>query len=123
LHVSVRYVSFRWGFGRLGKIPAKKESALRRLEPLHSPEQLLTFYSGFNADRIEDATYRSHLEALESGYAMLEALLKDGRPFLTGKTLSIADILWSVKVLRIEDCGYPFRRNFPAVFDWYSRIT
>jgi len=54
----------------------------------------------------------------------LDRLLhSDGRPFLTGDWLSTADILWSLAVLRIDECGYPFRRNFPALFDWYQRVS
>jgi hypothetical protein len=26
-------------------------------------------------------------------------------------------------VLRLHECGYPFRRNFPALFAWYAGIS
>lgn len=124
LHVSVRYVSFRWGLGRLGKLGAREEASLRKLEQKESPEQLFAFYSRYNRDTIEQGTYDAHLRALEEGYAWLERLLQsDGRPFLTGSMFSIADIIWSCKVLRISECGYPFRHNFPAVFEWYARVS
>lgn len=124
LHVSVRYVSFRWGLGRLGRIGAKAEAALRKLEREDSPEKLVAFYSRYDRGQIDEATYRRHLKALEQGYASLDALLRsDGRPFLTGDDFSAADIIWSIKVLRILECGYPFGRNFPALFAWYRRVS
>jgi glutathione S-transferase len=124
LHVSVRYVSFRWGLGRLGKLGAKEEAALRALERKDSPEKLVHFYAGFDSDSIDAATYEAHLEALETAYGDLDRTLRsDGRAFLTGDSFSTADILWSLKILRILECGYPFRRNFPALFDWYQRVT
>lgn len=49
-------------------------------------------------------------------------LAADGRPFLTGATFSKADIIWSLKVLRSLECGYPFARNFPALQAWYRRV-
>jgi hypothetical protein len=30
-------------------------------------------------------------------------------------------MIWSIKVLRIHECGYPFARNFPALHAWYER--
>lgn len=89
LHVSVRYVSFRWGPGRLGKL--------------------------------DEATFLAHLRALEASYADVETRLADGRPFLVGDVFSVADIIWSLTVLRIRECGCPFDR-FPALSRWYARI-
>jgi glutathione S-transferase len=59
--------------------------------------------------------------ALEAGYADVEKRLADGRPFLVGDAFSVADIIWSLTVLRIRECGYPFDR-FPALSRWYARI-
>jgi glutathione S-transferase len=124
LHVSVRYVSFRWGLGRFGKLSRAEESRLKGLEHRDSPERLMHFYAAFDRDGIDAESYRYHLEALETGYATLNDLLAgDGRPFLVGSDFSIADIIWSIKVLRIHECGYPFRRNFPALFAWYQRVA
>lgn len=124
LHVSVRYVSFRWGLGRLGKLSAKKERSLRALERADSPEQLVSFYGKYDQDEIAESTFAAHLSALESACGDLDRLLRsDGRPYLGGDSLSVADILWSLAVLRIHECGYPFRLNFPALFDWYLRVS
>jgi glutathione S-transferase len=124
LHRSVRYVSFHWGLGRLGRIGAAKRELLRRLERPNSPERLLEFYGRFDEGAIDLETNRAHLAALEKGFGELEArLASDGRAFLLGSDLTVADIPWSIKVLRLTECGYPFGRNFPALWAWFGRIS
>jgi glutathione S-transferase len=124
LHVAVRYVSFRWGLGRLGRLDHDSEARLARLEPADSPERMGDFYRRYDRGAIDEATYDAHLTALEGGYADLERLLaSDARPFLTGPAFSAADVVWSLKVLRIHECGYPFGRRFPAVAAWFARVT
>jgi glutathione S-transferase len=124
LHVAVRYVNFHWGLGSLAKLGSKAEARLKTLEKDGSPEKLFQFYSRYDKNAIEEETYLSHLRDLEAGYAKCEALLtSDGRAFLTGDTFSTADIIWSIKVLRIFECGYPFAQNFPALFEWFQRVS
>ena len=123
LHVSVRYVSFRWGLGRLGRLGKKEEAALRQLEPESSPEGLFGFYSRFDRGTIDEATYHEHLAALEAGYAAMEQRLRDGQEFLTGASFTAADIIWSLTVFRILECGYPFAHNYPAVWSWFQRVS
>lgn len=124
LHVNVRYVSFRWGLKGLGKIGPEHEAVLQSLERSGSPERLADFYARFNRDQIELETFREHLRGLESAWADLDALLAgDGRQFLTGITFSTADIIWSIKILRILECGYPFSRQFPALYAWFRRVS
>jgi glutathione S-transferase len=123
LHVSLRFVSFRWGLGRLGRVGAKEEEALRRLEPAESPERMFDFYSRYDKGSIDESTYLGHLAALEQGFARLEARLTgDGRTFLTGDSLTMADMLWALKALRLTECGYPFARRFPHVETWFARV-
>jgi glutathione S-transferase len=123
LHVSVRYVSFHWGLGRLGRIGTDHEETIRRLERSDSPEQLLEFYQRYNRGAIDAATFLRHLHALESGWGAQEQRLRaDGRPFLTGSTFSRADMIWAIKVLRIFECGYPFRERFPSLYEWFLRV-
>lgn len=124
LHRAVRYVSFRWGLKGLGKLAAKEEAQLRQLERADSPEGMAEFYTGFDHGAIPEAVFIDHLRALEAGYAEIDRLLdSDGRTFLTGTTLTPADIIWSLKVLRIRECGYPFAHNFPALDHWFRRVS
>lgn len=122
LHRAIRFVSFHWGLGRLGKIGGRHRALVRRLERDDSPERLAEFYEGFDGDTIAADTYRGHLRDLEDGWGAQEARLADGRPFLTGDAFSTADIVWAVAMLRIRDCGYPFADRFPALHAWFQRI-
>lgn len=123
LHRSVRFVSFRWGLRALGKLSAKEEALLIQLEVENSPERMGEFYSGFNQGSIPESEFLRHLQLLEEAYSEMDRSLEDGRAFLTGASLTPADILWSLAVLRIRECGYPFARNFPALDAWYRRIA
>lgn len=123
LHVSVRHVTFHWSLGALGRTDAVTEARVAGLERADSPERLGEFYRRFNAGEIDLATFHEHLHRLEAGYAEQEARLADGRAFLTGNAFSIADIIWAIKVLRLSECAYPFRRNFPALAAWYARVA
>ncbi len=100
LHRSVRYVSFNWGLGKIGKINADYEKTVQRLEARGSPEKLADFYSKFNNNEIDEATNLQHLQALEAGWAAQAQRLQDGRAFLTGESFSKADIIWAIKTLR-----------------------
>ena len=42
---------------------------------------------------------------------------------LTGASLTMADVIWAMKVLRLDECGYPFRPRYPAVHEWFGRIA
>jgi len=48
--------------------------------------------------------------------------LQDGRCFLTGSGLTIADIIGAMKTLRLAEYGFPFKLPFPAYFEWFMRI-
>ncbi len=123
LHVSVRYVSFHWGLGRLGRTSAAEEETIAKLERSESPEQLLAFYQRYNRGTIDEGVFLGHLAALEAGWGAQEARLAgDGRPFLTGGQFSRADILWAVKMQRIVECGYPFAARFPHLHAWFRRM-
>lgn len=89
---------------------------LRGLERSDSPERLAEFYGAYDRHAIDEATYRGHLEALEDAFTTLERRLADGRRWLVGEAFTVADVIWSLKVLRLRECGYPFGRNLP-----YSR--
>ncbi len=36
--------------------------------------------------------------------------------------LSIADAFWSMKILRLIECGYPVETHHPELYAWYQRI-
>jgi glutathione S-transferase len=102
LHRSIRFVTFRWGLGRLGRLNVKKEAQLKTLakEGLDG-ENLVEFYAQYSRNSIADNVYYEHLNALCDGYPMLEGRLGDGRAFITGDTLTISDVIWAMKTLKI----------------------
>jgi glutathione S-transferase len=124
LHVSVRHITFNYSLGALGRLKPAQLKQVAQLEQAGSPEQLADFYARFSTKAIPRETFVAHLHALEEGFAELESLLRsDQRPFLTGDALSVADIIWSIKVMRLVECGYPFAQSCPAVSQWYRRIA
>lgn len=36
--------------------------------------------------------------------------------------LSIADAFWSMKILRLLECGYPVKTQHPELHAWYRRV-
>jgi len=123
LHRSIRFVTFRWGLGRLGKLNSEEEAQLKALvRKGNDGEKLVEFYERYDQNEIEDSIYQGHLDALAEGFALLEAKLEDGRNFITGNTLTMADVIWAMKILRLDECGYPFKKHYPAVYNWFGRI-
>jgi len=45
--------------------------------------------------------------------------MSDKRAFLTGDRLTMADVIWAMKILRLKECGYPFEARHPLVNDWF----
>lgn len=124
LHRSIRFVTFRWGLGSLGKLNAKAEAQLRGLvQQGGDGEKLVEFYEGYDSDTIADAVYFAHLGKLADGFTEIESRLADGRLFLSGDTVSVADALWAMKVMRLDECGYPFAELYPWVSKWFQRIS
>ena len=82
LHRSIRFVTFRWGLGRLGKLNAEKEALLRDLVGKgNDGEKLVEFYERYDQNQIEDSVYQEHLDALAEGFAQLEENLENGNSF------------------------------------------
>jgi glutathione S-transferase len=124
LHRSIRFVTFRWGLGRLGRLNAKEEEGLRAmLRDTGDEEQLVSFYEGYDKNEIPQSVYVEHLNKLGDAFKALDRRLDDGREFLTGDTLTMADVIWAMKVLRLDECGYPFSKCFPNVHAWFRRIA
>ncbi len=123
LHKSIRYVTFRWGLGRLAMLNSKERSQLTELAKQgDDDENLVEFYAGYSTRTIPDAVYQSHLEKLYAAFQNLDQELKDGRTFLMSDELSIADAFWSMKILRLLECGYPVEEQHPDLHRWYQRV-
>jgi glutathione S-transferase len=123
LHVSLRYVTFRWGLGWLAKLNSGEQQKLRELVGQGADkENLAGFYDGFSNDRIPDAVFEEHLQRLLAAFRRLDATLQSGQAFLAGADLTLADAFWAMKVLRLRECGYPFAELHPAVAEWYGRM-
>ncbi|MFK8047050.1 MAG: glutathione S-transferase family protein [Halioglobus sp.] len=124
LHRSIRFVTFRWGLRGLGRLNSKEEKQLKAmLEGGEDGEKLASFYGGFDSKTIPDEVYIGHLEGLNKAFQEHEQRLGDGRPFLTGETLTMADVIWAMKTLRLIECGYPFAQCFPNYSAWFERVS
>jgi len=123
LHLSLRYVTFHWGLGRLAMLKSKERKQLSNLASRGvDGENLVSFYSSFSTRSIPEQVNLDHLAKLYQAFGEIDEQLGDGRPFLMGETLTIADAFWAMKVLRLLETGYPFRIHHPALFHWYQRI-
>lgn len=121
LQVSVRHVTFRWSLGGLAKLNPRKQAELRRIDAPDSPDQVADFYRRFSNGEISEGDFAAHVAHLTEGFREIEALLADGRAWLCGPSFSMADIIWVVKVQRIDEAGYPFAGAFPRLQDWFDR--
>jgi glutathione S-transferase len=123
LHKSIRYVTFRWGLGRLAMLNSKEREQLAALAKQgDDDEHLVTFYEGYSTRTIPETTYRDHLAKLHSAFSQVNAELKDGRQFLMSDDVTIADAFWAMKILRLLECGYPVEQQHPELYNWYQRI-
>jgi len=124
LHRSIRFVTFRWGLRGLARLSNKEERHLKALlQNSTDGENLVSFYEGYDNKSIPDSVYVEHLEKLNAAFADHEQRLQDGRRFLTGNDLTMADIIWAMKTLRLIECDYPFDVLFPAYSAWFKRIA
>ncbi len=123
LQPSVRHVTYRWSLGGIAKLKPEKQAQVRALDAPDSPEQLGRFYTDFSNDEIPERVFAGHVLKLEAGFGRVDALLaSDGRTWVTGERFSMADILWSVKTLRLFEAGYPFGERFPTLSAWFDRV-
>lgn len=123
LHKSIRYVTFHWGLGRLAMLNPKERDHLAKLaQQGDDGENLVSFYDGYSNRTIPDSVYREHLIKLYTAFCEVNEALKDGRTFFMSDELTIADAFWSMKVLRLLECGYPVQQHHRELFAWYQRI-
>ena len=59
---------------------------------------------------------------LYNAFQALDAQVRDGRPYLMGDEFTIADVFWSMKILRLIETGYPIAAYHPALYQWYERM-
>ena len=124
LHRSIRFVTFRWGLRGLARLSRKEEQHLKDLlSDAPDGEQLISFYEGYDSQAIPDAVYEEHLKKLTEAFAMHEARLEGGQSFIAGGELTMADVIWAMKTLRLIECNYPFDELFPAYAAWFKRIS
>jgi len=123
LHLSIRYVTFHWGLGRLAMLNRKERDGLKGLATQGvDGENLVSFYDAYSERTIPESVFEGHLMALYNAFESLDARMSDGRAYLMGDALTIADVFWSMKVLRLIETGYPFAARHPALYQWYERI-
>jgi len=123
LHRSIRYVSFRWGLGKLAVLNSKERDQLAVLANQGADgENLVTFYDGYSKRSIPQSVYRDHLKKLYDAFIALDIELGDGRQFLMGDDVTIADAFWSMKILKLLEVGYPIERYHPNIAAWFERI-
>lgn len=122
LQTAVRHVTYRWSLGGLAKLSPRKQAELQRIDSPDSPEQLADFYRRFSNGEISEDAFAGHVASLTEGFREVEALLVDDRTWLSGETFSMADIIWAVKVERIDEAGYPFAASFPQIKAWFDRV-
>ena len=123
LHLSIRYVTFHWGLGRLAMLSAKERDKLNELAAAGSDgENLVSFYAAYSTRTIAMEVFEDHLARLYRAFERLDGEMKDGRKYLAGDEFSIADIFWSMKVLRLLETGYPLAEQHPLLARWYEGV-
>ncbi len=85
-------------------------------------ENLVSFYDAYSNHGIPQNVFDGHLLKLHDAFYELESRLQDGRPFLMGNSITIADVFWAMKTLRLIETGYLFERHHPRVNQWFRRM-
>lgn len=102
-----------------GAPPAPEEKA-KAFQENHKNAWLKQFYkdfaNGFDRDRIDHAVRRA-----AACFGVLEARLVDGRPYLSGDAISLADIAWLPNTHRFSLMDWPWER-YPYVSAWFERL-
>ena len=123
LHLSLRYVSFRWSLGRLAMLNPKERETLKNLAAGGSDdENLVSFYEAYSSNRIPENIFENHLLKLYTAFNQLNTQLGDGRLFLMGDSLTLADVFWAMKILRLIEVGYCFDDLHPLLYAWFERM-
>jgi glutathione S-transferase len=74
------------------------------------------FVAGFDRQRIADAITRT-----QHGFEVLNGVLDNGLPFLSGDQFGLADIAWLPNVHRMHLMGWPYE-GLPALERWFTTM-
>jgi len=83
------------------------------------------FYHRLGKNRFSEAETREAMDRLDQTLGRMEAALSDGRPWLMGARLTIADACVMPTVDRLRDMGYAamWQDGRPNVAAWYDRYA
>jgi glutathione S-transferase len=101
--------------------PKRSREEVRAFQENHRTGWLKQFYrdfaAGFDRDRIRDAVARTKVD-----FDYLDALLSDGRPYLSGVAFTLADIAWMPNFHRFDLMGWPFEKT-PHLQRWFLNVS
>lgn len=116
---AVRFPSFNQAFVPANFAHQSEEqfAAAARQRPLRRH-----FYETMGRQGFDDRHIRASLEALRATFARMQQALADGRPWLAGDRLTLADICVYPQTDRCEDIGLGWLwQEAPAVQGWLQR--
>jgi glutathione S-transferase len=116
---AIRVPSFNRLFAKSLKVlPATRFDAMTEKMPLRKH-----FYRQMGDQGFSPQATAESMERLSKCLQRVEAALADGRLFLLGTALSIADIVLVPSVVRMEDLGLAAAwDDLPGIARWYARI-
>jgi glutathione S-transferase len=81
------------------------------------------FYEKLGPTGFDEAIITESVERLDASLARVETALSDGRPFILGPDLTIADVTLMPSVVRLDDIGMATMwADRPGVAGWFARI-
>ncbi|MEE8333909.1 MAG: glutathione S-transferase family protein [Alphaproteobacteria bacterium] len=102
---------------------ALSEEDYRRMADSHPIRK--HFYHRLGKTRFGDAETEEAMDRLDQTLARMEAALADGRPWLMGERLTIADACVMPTIDRMRDMGFAgmWETDRPNVAAWYARYA
>ncbi len=100
---------------------ALSDEAYRRMADSHPMRK--HFYRRLGKTRFSDAETNEAVDRLDETLERMESALSDGRPWLMGERLTIADACVLPTIDRMHDLGFEamWRETRPGVGAWYAR--
>jgi len=102
---------------------ALSDEAYRRMADSHPMRK--HFYRRLGKTRFGDAETEEAMDRLDQTLERMETVLADGRPWLMGERLTIADACVMPTIDRMRDMGFTemWRDSRPNVAAWYARYA